>query len=231
MELASLESRRSPLAQARLKRQLPLREAAARASLTEDEVTWLEEGRVYRFRTPDDALLALLLYATALELDHREARELAGLPVPPKPFEANPRARLAVLAGVAVAAIALVVALVLPGRTEERNRAAEAARLLAEAKLPKPWEIAVDVRNGSGNITYTRQVASRIGALGYHIARVGRADRFDYPETAIYYERGGEPVAARLGRELRVPTKPLPGGDNPRRLVVVVGPPSLSLSG
>jgi hypothetical protein len=228
VELATLESRRSPLAQARLQRQLPLREAAARASLTEDEVTWLEEGRVYRFRTPDDALLALLLYATALELDHREARELAGLPVPPKPFEANPRTRLAVLAALAVAAIALVVALVMPGRAAERDRAAEAARLLAESKLPKPWEIAVDVRNGGGNITYTRQVASRIGALGYHIARVGRADRFDYNETAIYYEKGGEPVAERLSRELGgVPTKPLPGGDNPQRLVVIAGPPRL----
>ena len=227
MELATLESRRSPLAQARLKRQLPLREAAARASLTEDEVTWLEEGRVYRFRTSDDALLALLLYATALELDHREARELAGLPVPPKPFEANPRARLAVLAALAIAAIALVVALVLPGRAAERDRAAEVARLLAESRLPKPWEISVDVRNGSGNITYTRQVASRIGALGYHIARVGRADRFDYPETAIYYERGGAPIAERLARELGVPAKPLPGGDNPRRLVVIAGPPRI----
>jgi hypothetical protein len=224
VELASLETKRSPLAQARLKRQLPLREAAARASLTEDEVTWLEEGRVYRFRTPDDALLALLLYATALELDHREARELAGLPVPPKPFEANPRTRLVVLGALAVAAIALVLALVLPGRAEERNRAAEAARVLAESKLPKPWEIAVDVRNGSGDITYTRQVASRIGALGYHIARVARADRFDYTQTAIYFERGGGPVAERLARELGVTTKPLPGGDNPRRLVVVVGP-------
>jgi hypothetical protein len=225
LEPATLESRRSPLAQARLKRRLPLREAAARASLTEDEVTWLEEGRVYRFRTPDDALLALLLYATALELDHREARELAGLPVPPRPFEAHLRARLAVLGAVALAAIALVFALALPGRDQERVRAAEATRGIAEAKLPKPWQIAVDVRNGSGNITYTRRIASRVGALGYHVARVGRADRFDYPETAVYYEPGGAPVAERLARELRVTAKPLPGGDNPRRLVVVVGPP------
>src|SRR5918992_2057579 len=101
MELATLESKRSPLAQARLQRQLPLREAAAKAGLAEDEVTWLEEGRVYRFRTPDDALLALLLYATALGIDHREARTLAGLPVGPMPFRANPRTRLAVLLCVA----------------------------------------------------------------------------------------------------------------------------------
>ena len=128
------------------------------------------------------------------------------------------------LGAVALAAIALVFALALPGRDQERVRAAEATRVVAEAKLPKPWQIAVDVRNGSGNITYTRRIASRVGALGYHVARVGRADRFDYPETAVYYEPGGAAVAERLARELRVTAKPLPGGDNPRRLVVVVGP-------
>ena len=224
MELATLESKRSPLAQARLQRQLPLREAAAKAGLTEDEVTWLEDGRVYRFRTPDDALLALLLYASALEIDHREARGLAGLPVPPKPFEANPRKRLLVLGAVTAAAAALVAALVMPGRAEERARAAEAARVAAEARLPKPWFVAVDVRNGSGDINYTRRVASRIGALGYHIARVAKADRFDYPQTAVYYERGGRLIAERIGRQLGVASKPLPGGDDPRRLVVVVAP-------
>jgi transcriptional regulator with XRE-family HTH domain len=226
MELATaLAPKRSALAQARLQRQLPVREAAAKAGLTEEEVAWLEEGRVYRFRSPDDALLALTLYTTALGVDHREARVLAGLPVPPKPFEANPRARLLVLAGLAAAVVALVAVFALPGRAEEQARAAEAARLAAEAKLPKPWEIAVDILNGNGDINYTRVVASRIGALGYHVARVGRADRFDYPQTAVYYERGGKGAAERLARQLDVGTRPLPGGDDPRRLVVIVGPP------
>lgn len=226
MELATpLEPKRSALAQARLQRQLPVREAAARAGLTEDEVSWLEEGRVYRFRTPDDALLALLLYATALELDHREARRLAGLHVPPRPFAANPRTRIAVLGAVATAALALVAAFLLPARAEERARAAKAERLAVEARLPKPWEIDVDVRNGSGDINFTRRVASRVGALGYQVARVARADRFDYPQTTVFYERGGAEAAERLARQLGVVARPLPGGDNPRRLVVVVGPP------
>lgn len=226
MELATaIAPKRSALAQARLQRQLPVREAAARAGLTEDEVTWLEEGRVYRFRSPDDALLALTLYTTALGVDHREARELAGLPVPPRPFEANPRARLLVLGALAAAIAALVAALVLPARADEQARTAEAARIAAEAKLPKPWEIGVDILNGNGNINYTRLVASRIGALGYHVARVARADRFDYPRTAVYYERGGRANAERLARQLGVRARPLPGGDDPRRLVVVVGPP------
>jgi transcriptional regulator with XRE-family HTH domain len=225
VELATaLEHRRSPLAQARLARQLPVREAAAKTGLTEDEITWLEEGRVYRFRTPDDALLALLLYATALEIDQREARTLAGLPVPPLPFLPNPRTRFAVLAGLAAALTALVAAFVVPGTFEDRARAAQAERLAAEAKLPRAWEIDVDVLNGSGDINYTRRVASRIGALGYHISRVTRATRFDYPETAVYYAAGGEEIAKRLAQDLQVSTRPLPGGTNARRLVVIVGP-------
>src|SRR6266850_1706053 len=161
MELAApLASSSSPLARARLMRQLPLREAAAKAGLTEEQVTWLEEGRVYRFASPDDALLALLLYATALGIDHREARGLAGLPVPPRPLGVNPYTRLAVLGGLAAAVVALVAALTLPGRADDRARADEAARVAADAKLPHAWQIHVDVRNGSGDINYTRRVAS-----------------------------------------------------------------------
>jgi transcriptional regulator with XRE-family HTH domain len=219
-----LDHERSALAQARIGRQLPLREAAQRAGLTEDEVTWLEQGRVYRFRTPDDAMLALLLYATALGVDHREARSLAGLPVPPKPLATNPVGRLVVLAGVAAALVALVAALVLPGRAADRARSAADARSRAEAALPKPWEIRVDVFNGNGNINWTRTVASRVGALGYQVTRVTRANRFDYPQTAVYYQPGADGIASRLARQLGVVSKPLPGGADKRRLVVIVGP-------
>lgn len=226
MELANaLEQSRSALEHARLARRLTVQEAAARAALTEEEATWLEEGRVYRFATSDDALLALLLYATALGIGHREARELAGMPVPPKPLGLNPWRRIAVLAGVAAALLALVGALVLPGREAERTRLAQADRLAAEANLPKSWEIRVDVLNGNGDINWTRRVASRVGALGYQVTRVARADRFDYMRTAVFYERGGQPIAVRLARQLGVVAQPLPGGDNPRRLVLVVGPP------
>lgn len=214
----------SPLAAARVARQLPLREAARRAGLTEDEVTWLEEGRVYRFRTPDDALLALLVYATGLGIGHREARELAGLSVLPKPLATNPWGRLAVLAGVTIALAALVAAVVLPGRASDRARDAVDARARAEAALPQPWELRVDVFNGNGNITWTRTVASRIAALGYQVTRVTRADRFDYPQTAVYYQPGADGIAGRLARQLGVVSKPLPGGADTRRLVVIVGP-------
>src|SRR5947208_2392923 len=117
----------SPLARARLHRQLTTDGAARRAGLREDEIGWLEEGRVYRFSTPDQALLATLLYATALGLDHREALALAGRPVPPRPFARNPWARAAVLAGILGAVAALVVAVKLAEGGHRRARPSTAA--------------------------------------------------------------------------------------------------------
>src|SRR5712691_9195967 len=102
----------SPLARARLQRQLTVEETARRAGLSEEQARWLEEGRVYRFPTPDDALVATLLYATALGIDNREARELAGLPVPAAPAQQSPFPRLIVL-GAIVIGLAVVIAVVL----------------------------------------------------------------------------------------------------------------------
>jgi hypothetical protein len=91
--------------------------------------------------------------------------------------------------------------------------------------LPPTWRLSVDVLNGGGDIYYTRALASKIGALGYKIRRVTKANRFDYPDTAVYFEPGGDAYGARLGHQLGVEVKPLPGGSNPRRLVVIAGPP------
>jgi transcriptional regulator with XRE-family HTH domain len=214
----------SPLAAARLHRRLTVDEAAARAGLTPDEVEWLEEGRVYRFPSADAALSATLLYATALRIDHREARSLAGLPVTLRTFGRVARGRrLLVLAAAAAALAALVAALiVVPGSGPPRRGAAA-----NKALLPAPWKIRVDVLNGSGDINYTRQVASRIQAFAYQIGRVTRARRFGQARTVVYFEPGGDGIAARLARQLGVPTSPLPGGTNPRRLVVIVGPPNV----
>jgi hypothetical protein len=82
----------------------------------------------------------------------------------------------------------------------------------------------VNVLNGSGDINYTRQVASRIGAFGYTIKKVARADNFTYPQTAVYFPPQCEGVAVRLARQLGVATKPLPGGSGPCQLFVIVGP-------
>jgi transcriptional regulator with XRE-family HTH domain len=225
MELVRPLEKTSPLAAARLHRQLTIEEAAKRAGLTADEVEWLEDGRVYRFPSADAALVATLLYATAIGIDHREARILAGLPVAPKPVEIVSRGRrLLVLAVVAAALAALVaVLIVVPGNGPKTDTTA-----VAESLLPPPWRIEVDVLNGSGDINYTRQIASRIQALAYRIGRVTRAPRFGQTHTVVYFEPGGDGIAARLARQLGVTTSPLPGGRNPRRLVVIVGPPNVA---
>jgi hypothetical protein len=212
----------SPLARARVHRQLTVDEAAKRADLTTEEVQWLEEGRLYRFPTADRALLAALLYATALGIEHREALELAGLPVPPLPVTANPLRRLGAITAFAALILAAVLAVAF-ARNESKPKASESAS--SAVALPAPWAIDVVVLNGSGNIVYTRTVASRIQALSYRITHVGKATSFNYPQTQVYYPPGGAQVGERLAKQLDVPMQPLPGGTDPRRLVVIVGPP------
>src|SRR5437868_10823413 len=111
LELQSAPASESLLARARVHRKLTLEEAAARAGISEDAVRWLEEGRVYRFPSSDLALEAMLLYATALGIDHEEALELAGRPVEPR--RTNPWPRLAALLGIAAALAVLVAGIVL----------------------------------------------------------------------------------------------------------------------
>jgi hypothetical protein len=213
----------SPLGAARLHRQLTIESAAQLAGLPADEVEWLEEGRIYRFRTTDDALAAAVVYATALGIEPAEARELAGLPAKHVPPSVSRLTRAAAI-GAAVVAAGTLGALLVRGLDHRAEPSAAARRAAAEARLPPPWRVDVDVLNGSGDINYTRTVASRVGSIGYRIHHVGRASRFDYVRTAVYYEPGGQPLAVRLARQLGVVTMPLPAGRNPRRLVVIVGP-------
>jgi transcriptional regulator with XRE-family HTH domain len=213
----------SPLAHARLKRQLTIDEAAKRAGVAPEEVHWLEEGRLYRFPTADRAVLVTLLYATALGVDHREALELAGLPTPPLP--ANPLRRLGAIAAIAALIVAATLAVVL-ARSSSHPKPSVAAS--AAATLPAPWAINVVVLNGNGDYVWTRQVASRIQALSYKIVKVRKATSFNYPQTEVYYPPGAEAIAFRLAKDLGVPVQPLPGGTDVRRLVVIVGPRKLT---
>jgi transcriptional regulator with XRE-family HTH domain len=207
----------SAVAAARLRRRLTVEDAALRSGLSPAQIEWLEEGRLYRFATGDDALAAAVVYATALGVGPAEARELAGLPPQRAPGRAR---RFALLAVIAISIAGLAAAIAFTGT----NGARRSAPQRQAAALPPPWKVRVDVLNGAGDINWTRQVASRIGALGYRLGRVARANRFDYRSTAVYYEPGGQPLAVRLARVLGTLTSPLPGGSNPRRLVVIVGP-------
>jgi hypothetical protein len=211
---------RSPLAAARLHRQLTVAAAARRAGIPEEEARWLEEGRIYRFHSTDAAMLSLLLYATALQIDHREVKELAGLPVPPKPFEPGTRVRIVVVASIAALVAALVTAV---GFSQLGDTATLKPLPPPGSLLPAPWKIEVDVLDGSQNIVRARAVASKIGAFGYQIARVTKASQRNYPRTIVYYEPGGDKLAARLAEQLGTTIAPLPGGKNPKRLVVIVG--------
>lgn len=213
-----------PLAAARLRRQLTVERAAKLARLTPDEVSWLEEGRLYRFDSSESAVTALLLYSTALGISRREARQLAGLPVLPRPTLTDAKSKTAFGVGLSVVAATVAAVLLLPGLVRGSSPEQVGA---SQAGLPATWRISVDVLNGSGDMNYTRRVADRIGSKAYRIERVSRADRFDYPETAVYFHTGGQRIAERLADELRVPAKPLPGRGDPKRLVVVVGPARL----
>lgn len=222
VEAAALERQQvepSPLARARVHRQLTVEEAAKRAGLTSEEIGWIEDSRLYRFGSSEKATLALLLYATALGISRREARRLAGLPL----LEATSSNRLAVLGGIAATVVAVAAVFTLPQYLDRRIGSDQAA---AQNLLP-PWKISVDVLNGGGDITYTRRLADRIGSMAYQIKRVSKAQRFDYPETAVYFPPGGEDIGRRLARQLGVDARPLPAGKNPRRLVVIAVPRAL----
>ena len=217
----------SPLGAVRLRRCLTVEEAAARARLHVDDVKALEESRLYRFPSIERAVAATLVYGTALGISEREARELAGLPVPPlTPGPRFGRVRR-YLPGTAIVLLAATVALLViqpdpidtspdPGPVQS---SAEAA-----VKLPPPWQIRVDVYNGTRTANAATEIANEIGGpLAYRIGDVDNADRSDYVETRVYFPPGGEAIASRLAEELGVPITALPGGKDERRLIVIVG--------
>ena len=208
----------SSLTSVRLQRKLTVEEAAKKAALWPEQLEWLEKGRLDRFPGYEAAVIALLRYATALGIDHREARRLSGMPVEPPGPRALGRwiAVGAAAAVVSVVALALVLAIGRDGTSAAERRA---------AGLAPPWKVAVDVLNGAGDLNYTRRIASRIGSFGYRIEHVTKANRFDYKQTAVFFEPGGSALAQRLATQIGCgKTSPLPGGSNPRRLVVIVGP-------
>lgn len=216
---AEPQAQTSPLTTLRLQRKLTIEQAAKRAALWPEQLEWIEEGKLYRFQAQHTAVLALLRYATALGIDHREARRLSGMPV--EPPARRPVGRWLAAGAAAAILVTVTIALVIGLGGGNSPSAAQ----LHAARLPPPWKVSIDVLNGSGDINYTRRVASRVGSFGYRIQHVTRANRFDYKETSVYFEPGGGALAQRLAAQLGgVTTHPLPGGKNKRRLVVIAGP-------
>ncbi|MBD0291901.1 MAG: LytR C-terminal domain-containing protein, partial [Thermoleophilia bacterium] len=91
--------------------------------------------------------------------------------------------------------------------------------------LPPPWQVRVDVFNGTRRPNAATRLANEIGGpLAYRIGTVENAERLDYVETRVYYPRGSEELARRLADELGVETAALPGASGtPNRLIVIVG--------
>lgn len=216
----------SPLGAARLRRRLTLEEAAARAQMDVDQVKSLEENCMYRFGSNADALAAALVYATALGISEREARQIAGLPTGSRlvdPFSI--RRTLAVVAFLAAACSFMWFSFrpELGGKEGDAAATPAAAVTPAPKALPERWEIQVDVYNGTKAGNAGASMANEVAGLAYRMGSVGNAKRHDYRKTLVYYPPGAEAIAERLAKELGTGTAALPGGDDPKRLVVIVG--------
>ncbi len=215
----------SPLVAARLRRQLTIEEAAARASLDVDAVKSIEESRTYVFPSTADAIATAVVYASSLGITEREARELAGLPVE-SVAERWSLHRWALVLSFTVAFAALLIFVLRPQFSPESPPAppAPVAKTVTPAEpLPEPWEIQVDVYNGTRTGNAASGMANELAGLAYRIGTVKNADRRTYSQTRVYYPPGGEEIAERLAQDLGVGTTALPGGDDPLRLVVIVG--------
>jgi hypothetical protein len=161
-----------------------------------------------------------------LGISEREARELAGLPVESVVERWSLRRWAIVLGFIAVVAAFLVFALrpqVFPADAAAPPPPAAAAPAASAPALPEHWEIQVHVYNGTRRGNAASGPANEVAGLAYRIGEVRNADRRNYAETRIYYPQGALAVAERLAEELGVGVTALPGGDDPKRLVVIVG--------
>jgi hypothetical protein len=216
----------SPFGAARLSRRLTLEQAAARANMDVDAVKSLEDNCVYRFGSNADALAAALVYAASLRITEREARQLAGLPIAPRLDPWSLRRTVAALAFLLTCtALVWFVARpkLLPAAEAEAATPPAASVRPPAPVLPERWEIQVDVYNGTEVGNAAAGYANRIAGLAYHIGNVEDAKKQNYDKTLVYYPPGAEDVAKRLADELDIGTAALPAGDNPLRLVVIVG--------
>ena len=214
----------SPFGAARLSRRLTLEQAAARANMDVDAVKSLEDNCIYRFGSNADAIAAALVYAAALRISEREARRIAGFPETPRLDPWSFRRMLAALAFLLTCA-ALVWFVARPEffPSTPTAEAASPRSGVAPVALPARWQITVDVYNGTDFGNAAAGMANQIAGLAYRMGNVGNARQKNYARTLVYYPPGAEAIAKRLAGELAVGTVALPGGDNPLRLVVIVG--------
>ena len=157
----------SPLTTLRLQRKLTIEQAAKRAALWPEQVEWLEEGKLYRFQGQRHrGAGAAALRDRARDRPPRGAPALgdagrAAGAATGRPLDRGRRRRGARRRRVA--------------RARDRASAAAAAlgrRSGTPRRCRRRGRWSIDVLNGSGDINYTRRVASRIGSFGYRIQHV-----------------------------------------------------------
>ena len=163
---------------------------------------------MYRFGSNADALAAALVYATALGISEREARQIAGLPVASRLVDPWSLRRSMAICAFLAAVGTLVWFGFRPELGSESSAAADSAAASQTpadptTALPEPWEIQVDVYNGTGAGNAAASMANRVAGLAYQIGKVGNAKSDDYRKTLVYYPPGGQEIAARLGRRAR----------------------------
>lgn len=230
-------SESSPLAGARIRGRLTVEQAAAAAGIGADEARWLEEGRLYRFADADAAIAATIAYAGAIGALAERARTSAARD---ESRARRSRRRRLVLAAAAAAAIGIAAAVVTaverpdtsgrPAAAQAGSAAPTPATAGAAAAAAAVRDIVVDAIDAAGRPGVARSLATQLRKLGYTVGRVTGAGRSDEPDTAVYYEPGGAAAGDRLARTLGLPSRPLPAGTNPRRLVVLIGKRGLGAS-
>ena len=201
---------------ARVRRRMTVEEVAARTGLPVDDIRSLEEGRIYRFPSVSDAIAATLLIATALGMTEREARGIAGVDGGGRSGSTRvfPALAFVVLAGL----LAWFVAV--PQLRDATGAEQAAPWRHPRAKLPPPWEVRVDVFNGTEVVERrhaARERDRRPARLPARHRRERRAPRLRADARLLPGgQRGARPPARR---RLGVPIQALPGGGESDRLV------------
>ena len=74
----------------------------------------------------------------------------------------------------------------------------------------EPKAIKIKVLTGDGNIASARNLSTRLGKMGYRVAKIDRAKRSDYQVNTIYFGSGYQAAAKTLVKRLGSGTESKP---------------------
>ena len=203
----------SPLREARERRELTPRAVALRSGLTEEQIEWLEEGRIYRFPSQSAAIMAAVVYATAIGVDRAEARRLAGLPVG-RTIGVNAKARLAAVGLVAALLSALAVMVARPepaadahahphGRGDPEREPAGAVEAPDQRRERQRRHRAGRVRSQAGSARWATRSRTSAAPTGSRTRR-----------PTVFYGPGGQAIGAAPRAPARRRAEEAPGPED-----------------